>query len=387
MSKIQGSCDEGFDPVKKLMQQYLDTGEELGASIFVDWNGRSVIDLWGGFCDEEHTRPWTEHTITNVWSISKTVTNLAALVLADRGLLDLDENVATYWPEFGANGKGNVKVRHILSHTSGVSGWDQPFSTEDMYDLERSTSRLAEQAPWWEPGTASGYHAHNQGHLVGELVRRLTGKSLKEFIADDMCGPVKADFQLGAEESDWDRVSDVYPPQQNDVAAGLKALDPNQPAFKTFTGPPPNAAAANTAKWRNAELGALNGHGNARSIVRVLSAISLGGEAHGVRLISPKTVERIFEEQANGVDLVLGQPLRFGIGYGLSCATVPHIPEGRVCYWGGWGGSIIIMDVDKGLTIGYVMNKMGPETLGSERGISYVRSIYEIVRQVESGES
>jgi CubicO group peptidase (beta-lactamase class C family) len=210
----------------------------------------------------------------------------------------------------------------------------------------------------------------------------VTGKSLKQFVAEDICQPLGADFQLGAMESDWIRTSDVYPPEQTDVADSLRALDPSQPAFKTFTGPVPNAAAANTVEWRNADLGACNGHGNARSIVQILSTISLGGQASGIRLLSSKTVDRIFEEQANGVDLVLGKPLRLGIGYGLPCPTVPHIPEGRVCYWGGWGGSIIIMDVDKQLTIGYVMNKMSPETLGSERGKNYVRSIYDGVREV-----
>lgn len=385
MAKVQGSCDEAFDDVKKLMQQYLDAGEEVGASMYVDWRGKGVVNLWGGFCEEDRTGPWTEDTITNVWSLSKTVTNLAALMLADRGLIDLDENVAKYWPEFGANGKDNIKVRHILAHTSGVSGWDQPISLEDLYDPERSASLLAKQAPWWDPGTASGYHALNQGHLVGELVRRVTGKSLKKFISDEISKPLGADFQLGAKESDWPRISNVIPPDVTEIAAGLKALDPNQPAFKTFTGPPPDAAAANTTGWRNAEIGAANGHGNARSVVQILSTISLGGESQGVRLLSPETVERIFEEQANGVDLVLGLPLRFGIGYGLPNASVPHLPEGRVCYWGGWGGSALIMDVDRGLTIGYVMNKMAPETLGSARGLSYVRSIYDVINKVKSG--
>ncbi|PGH02319.1 hypothetical protein AJ79_07658 [Helicocarpus griseus UAMH5409] len=383
MAEVQGFCDEAFEPVRTLMQQYLDSGEELGASVFVDWNGKSVVDLWGGFCDKSRTQPWIKNTITNVWSISKTVTNLAALVLVDRGLLGLNEKVATYWPEFGQNGKENIEVRHILSHTSGVSGWDTPFSTEDMYDLETSASRLAKQAPWWEPGTASGYHAHNQGHLVGELVRRVTGKSLQQFVAEEISGPLKADFRFGALESEWGRVSDIFPPEEVLDMEGLKALDPSHPAYRTFTGPFPNAAAANTAQWRKAELGALNGHGNARSVARILSTVSLEGEANGLSLLSPNTVNRIFEEQANGVDLVLGKHLRFGNGYGLPCSTVPHIPEGRVCYWGGWGGSIIMMDLDKRLTICYVMNKMRPGTLGSPQGVSYVRAIYDSIRQTE----
>lgn len=145
----------------------------------------------------------TENTITNVWSTTKTVTNLAALMLADRRQLDPYAPVAKYWPEFAENGKERIEVRHLLSHTSGVSGWEAPFQTEDMYDWDSSTRRLAAQAPWWEPGTASGYHAANQGHLIGELVRRLTGKHLKTFVAEEIAGPLGADFHSGARKADW----------------------------------------------------------------------------------------------------------------------------------------------------------------------------------------
>jgi CubicO group peptidase (beta-lactamase class C family) len=371
---VQGTCDARFEPVRDVLAEQLDSGNDTGASIAVDVDGRTVADLWGGWCDEEHRTPWTENTITNVWSTTKTVTNLAALMLADRGLLDPYAPVAKYWPEFAENGKERIEVRHILSHTSGVSGWEAPFTIEDMYDRDAATRQLATQAPWWEPGTASGYHAQNQGHLVGELVRRLSGKPLKTFVAEEIAGPLGADFQIGAIEADWGRIAPVTPPPP--LPFDLASLDPDSPVYKTFTGPVADAAAANTPAWRRAELGALNGHGNARSIARILRVLALGGEAGGVRLLSPDAIGLIFDEQSHGLDLVLGVPLRFGIGYALpETETVPYIPPGRTCFWGGWGGSVILMDLDARTTISYMMNKMGPGIIGSDRSEAYVRAI------------
>ena len=169
--EIGGIADARFAPVRAALKEQLASGNELGASIAVDVDGEMVVDIWGGWRDAQRRSPWERDTITNVWSTTKTVTALAALVLVDRGLLDPYAPVARYWPEFAAHGKDAVEVRHLLSHTSGVSGWDPPFTLADLYDLKTSTDRLAGQAPWWEPGTASGYHAQNYGHLVGEWAR------------------------------------------------------------------------------------------------------------------------------------------------------------------------------------------------------------------------
>src|SRR5580693_4249562 len=320
MAELLGKCDDRFDGLRTALARNLESGEELGASLVLDIDGEIVVDLWGGFCDEARTVPWSEQTITNVWSSTKTVTSLAALMLADRGQLDVDAPVARYWPEFGASGKQDVLVRHVLSHASGVSGLDQPAVVEDLYDWEKSTARMAAQAPWWEPGTASGYHALNYGHLVGEIVRRISGKPLKQFVAEEIAGPLGADFQIGAAESDWDRIAPVVPPPP--LPIDLEALGMDSPAVKTFTGPIPVADDANTPAWRRADIGAANGHGNARSVARVMSVVARGGEVDGIRLLSPDTIDVIFREQLNGIDLVLGVPLRFGIGYGLPQADV-----------------------------------------------------------------
>jgi CubicO group peptidase (beta-lactamase class C family) len=374
MGEVSGTCDARFAPVRDALAEQLDK-EELGAGIVLDIDGETVVDIWGGWCDSERRRPWEQDTITNVWSTTKTVTNLAALMLVDRGLVDAYAPVADYWPEFAANGKEAIEVRHILSHTSGVSGWEAPFDVTDMYDWTSSTERLAAQSPWWEPGTASGYHANNQGHLVGEVVRRVTGLPLKGFVAEQIAGPLGADFQIGATESDWPRIAPVVPPPP--LPIDLATLPPESPMYKTFTGPVAEAANANTAGWRQADMGALNGHANARSVVRIIKALSLGGAVDGTRLLSPEAIDLIFDEQSHGTDLVLGVPLRFGIGFALpETETVPYVPQGRCCYWGGWGGSEIIADLDRRVTLGYMMNNMAPGIIGSDRSEAYVRAAY-----------
>src|SRR6202522_1545214 len=225
MAEIYGTCAERFEAVRGALARNLDSGAELGASLVVDIDGDIAVDMWGGFCDLDRTVPWTENTITNVWSSTKTVTSLAALMLVDRGELDVDAPVARYWPEFAAQGKEGVLVRHLLSHASGVSGLDQPAVVEDLYDFQKATSRMAAQAPWWKPGTASDYHALNSGHLVGELVRRISGKTLRQFVAEEIAGPLGADFQIGAAESDWPRIADVVPPPP--LPFDIEALGPD----------------------------------------------------------------------------------------------------------------------------------------------------------------
>ena len=375
---LQGHTDSRFEPLRDVIEGNRASGAECGLSVTVDVDGRTVVDVHGGFADEARARPWQPDTIVNVWSTTKTVTSLAVLMLADRGLVDLDAPVAAYWPEFAANGKEPVLVRHLMSHSSGVAGWDAPFALADMYDRERSTALLAAQAPWWEPGTASGYHALDYGHLLGEVVRRVSGKTLTEFVASEIAGPLGADFQVGAKPADWARCAQIIPPPP--LPLDTTGLDPDSVLVKTLSGPPPDAAAANTEGWRQAEIGAANGHGNARSVARVLSAVTLGGTVDGVRLLSPETIGQVFREQTHGTDLFLGVPIRFGIGYALpEPASIPYLPGGRVCFWGGWGGSVIIMDLDRGVTISYMMNKMQPGLVGSDNAAAYVSAVYKLL--------
>lgn len=377
---LHGHYDSRFEDLVAALADEVSTGGELGAAIAIDIDGELVVDIWGGHADRAKTRDWLQDTIVNVFSSTKNVTALAALMLIDRGLLDPFAPVAKYWPEFAANGKDRVEVRHILSHTSGVSGWEMPFRLEDVYDWEKSTSQLAAQAPWWRPGTASGYHALTSGHLIGEVVRRITGKTLKDFVRVEIAQPLGADFQIGAAPQDDARIAELVPPPPLDVP--LDAVPHDHPMYKTFAAVPPtpeSALAAETTAWRRADIGSGNGHGNARSLVRVLSPISLGGSVNGTRLLSADTVELIFQEQVNGTDLVLAMPARWGMGFALPHPeAVPDMPDGKVCYWGGWGGSMVVMNPERRATFAYVMNRMGQVTAaGTERTRRYTRLIYQ----------
>ncbi len=248
---LSGTCSARFEPLRELFAAKLESGEDLGASLVFNIDGEVVVDLWGGWADEARTVPWTENTITNVFSTTKSMTSLAALVLVDRGELDLDATVAKYWPEFAANGKAGIKVRQFLSHTSGVSGWEQPITLEDMYDWDKSTALLAAQAPWWEPGTASGYHALNYGHLIGEVIRRITGRRLGEFFAAHLAGPLGADFHIGLPPTEFHRVANVVPPPPPPAPPNdSPLLDPNSVAFKSMSNPVMTPETTWTEGWR-----------------------------------------------------------------------------------------------------------------------------------------
>lgn len=383
MALTQGFCAEGFEPLREELERQLASGEELGASICVTVDGKPVVDIWGGHTDTDKTTPWVEDTIVNVFSITKTMTALSALLLIDRGLLDANEKVSHYWPEFAANGKADIEIRHLLSHTSGVSGWERPIELEDIYDQVAASARLAAQAPWWEPGTASGYHALNYGHLIGEVVRRIDGRSLGRFFAEELAGPLGADFQIGTRPEDFGRIAPIVPPPALEFDMGT--LDQDSILVKTLTCPLLDYERTSDAAWRQAEIGAVNGHGNARSIARLQSIVSGGGELDGKRILSPETIELIFQQQADGLDLGIMTPLRFGIGYGLSQPdTAPLVGDGKVCWWAGVGGSYVVNDLDNNVTFAYAMNKMEPGLIGSPRSDAYLRATNEAVRAAKS---
>ncbi|MDO3645570.1 serine hydrolase domain-containing protein [Nocardia mangyaensis] len=375
-----GFCSDEFAVVRQVFDEQLVSDAELGAALCVTVDGEPVLDLWGGHADPERATPWGADTLVNVFSVTKTMTALCALLLVEAGELDVDERVAHYWPEFAAAGKGEIEVRQLLAHTSGVSGWNRPVELTDIYDTETAAARLAAQAPWWEPGTASGYHALNYGHLIGELVRRITGRTLGRFFADELAGPLGADFHIGTGPEHAARIATLIPPEMPEF--DLSTLDQDSVLIKTLTSPLLDIVETASAGWREAENGAVNGHGNARSVARVQSLIACGGELSGRRFLSPATIDLIFREQADGIDLALLTPLRFGIGYGLPRPqTFPHIPDGRVCWWAGYGGSMVVNDVDRRITFAYTMNRMATGLIGSDRCDLYLKAVFGAVGQ------
>jgi CubicO group peptidase (beta-lactamase class C family) len=359
VADVQGSYDDTFRAVPTTLTRLLDEGD-VGGSVAVLIDGEPVVDVWGGSADRDRTRPWQRDTIANVFSVTKTMTALCALVLADRGELDLSAPVARYWPEFAAAGKDGVLVRHLLAHTAGLPDWVGPV--EELYDWPAATARLAATAPQWEPGTAAGYHSLTQGLLVGEVVRRITGRTVGEFLAAEVTGPLGADFAIGLPAEDDDRVALAVPPPSRDdeYTAGAASGAPT-------AGTAIRVRDANSEPWRRAQIPAASGFGNARSVALVQSVLACGGEVRGVRLLSEAGCDRARDEQFSGEDRVLGMPVRWGLGYGLF---------GTNLGWGGWGGSLVLVDPDARMAVAYVTNQMR-EPADDDRGLQLVMAAYE----------
>ncbi|HEY3139668.1 MAG TPA: serine hydrolase domain-containing protein [Acidimicrobiales bacterium] len=372
MTEIHGECDPRFESVRATFAAHFDQGQELGASVAVTLHGEPVVDLWAGDADETG-RPWERDTIVNVWSTTKTMAATCLLVLADRGEIDLEAPVASYWPEFAAEGKDQVTVAHVLSHTAGLPGWDPPIAPEVLYDWDQATSALAAQPLWWEPGTAAGYHALTQGYLEGEVVRRVTSRTIGAFFRDEVAEPLGADFHIGLPESEDHRAGRIVPPE----ATLADAVEPSSVAVRALASCPLTGAEPNAREWRAAEVPAAGGTGNARSVARVHSALANGGTVDGVKVLSNEGVERIFTERYHGVDQVLGMKMRLGTGFGLMNETVPLSANPRACFWGGWGGSIAVVDVDAELSVAYVMNRMAGGLVGDLRGAMLVFAAYQ----------
>jgi CubicO group peptidase (beta-lactamase class C family) len=383
--EIQGTCDERFSGVREAFAANFDEGSDptdVGASVAITIDGQFVVDLWGGTVDTDTASgvPWERDTIVNVWSTTKTLSALCCLILADQGELDLHAPVAKVWPEFAANGKQDIAMRHVMSHTAGLSGWQEPITVEDLYDWEKVTSLLAAQEPWWEPGTASGYHAVTQGYLEGEVVRRITGQTIGEFAAKEVTGRLDADFYIGTGLEHDSRVAHVIPPTGT-MEDAIPDPDPGSVLWRTFSNPALDAAVSSTIPWRRAEIPAAGGHANARGVATVHTPMACGGEANGVRLLSPQGIEPVFEEQVYGQDLVLPTVVRHGIGFGLPCPELPISPSERACFWGGWGGSVVVIDVDKRMSFAYMMTKMGEGTVGDLRAAGLLLAAYTALAQ------
>ena len=370
---VDGFTNDKFAGVQTQFEANLASGDDVGASVCATVEGETVVDLWGGWANQSQARPWERDTIVNVYSTTKTMTALTALLVADRGDLDFNAPVARYWPEFAANGKADVKVSHLMSHSAGLSGWKEPITRETLYDWEKATSLLAAQAPFWEPGTAPGYHAFTQGYLVGEVVRRITGKSLGTVFREEIAEPLGADFHIGFGPEHDHRIADLIPPPPG---GGIADGEQSELSKNMSTNPPVNPLDTYTRAWRAAEIPAAGGHGNARSVAEIHVLLANGGVAKGKRILSEAGCRKALELQIEGHDLILNNPARFGLGFGLAGGAVP-LPSPNSMFWGGYGGSLVIIDMDARTTISYVMNKMAPTTTGDMRAFGLAMEFWQ----------
>ncbi|MDO0917423.1 serine hydrolase domain-containing protein [Streptomyces sp. DT2A-34] len=383
-AQVHGYCDPRFAAVRTAFEANFRERGELGAAVAVTVAGETVVDLWGGWADAAHSRPWERETLVNVWSTSKGPTALCAHILADRGLIDLDAPVAAYWPEFAAAGKEQILVRHLLSHRAGLSGVREPHSLQQLCDWELTTQRLAAMEPWWAPGTRSGYHAFTYGFLVGEVVRRVSGLLPGAFLEREVTGPLGIDFAIGLPEKDSGRAAELVQPPvatSTEQAAIFSQLSPA--ALAAVANPAVGAAQANSPEWRAAEIPAANGHGTARAVAALYGIFAGRGSYDGHRVLSPEAAERVREGQGRCRDLVLGAGLgretEVGLGLWLSGPNGSYGPNPRAFGHDGFGGSCGLADPEAGVSLGYVMNRMGPHIADDPRKMALLDALYSVL--------
>ena len=380
--EVQGQCDSRFSAVEDAFRENFASRDEVGSSAAVYLGGKLVVDLWGGYADAARTRPWERDTIVTVYSTTKGMTAICAHRLADQGKLDLDAPVARYWPEFAQAGKSDLPVSYLLSHRAGLPAVQAPVPPEAMFDWDRMTTELAAQKPWWEPGTKHGYHAITYGWLVGEVVKRITGKSLGAYFREEIAGPLGLDFHIGFGPEHDARTAQMIaapppPPGETDTLQELMSQDPESMTAKALTNPAFTPGVTdNTREWRASEIPAANGHANGRSIARAYAALSLDGELDGVRVMSSGAIDRAIVEQSNGMDAVLDVPTRFGLGFMLSSETFPMEPAKRAFGHAGAGGSMGIADPEAGIGFGYAMNQMRTEAGDDYRYVNLLKAVY-----------
>jgi CubicO group peptidase (beta-lactamase class C family) len=364
--QIHGTCDPRFERVRTTFREAFESGAEVGAAVCVNVEGETVVDLWAGWADAERSRAWERDTLVNVYSTTKGITALAAHRLVDEGRLDLDAPVADYWPEFAAAGKQELPVRYLLSHRAGLAAVRKPLAPGAIYEWETMTAALAEQEPWWKPGTAHGYHAMTFGWLVGEVVRRIAGRSVGTYVREEIGEPLGVEFHIGCGPELDARIAELiqgpfHVPEEGPAFDLVKEIiaHPESLLARAFANPPiMDLAIPNGRDWRAAEIPAANGHTNAASLARIYGALALGGEIDGVRVLGREGIERARTEQSNGPDEVLPLRTRLGLGFFMPTEEEPLGPNPRVFGHAGAGGSYGQADPESRMGFGYVMNHM-----------------------------
>jgi len=377
---IHGTVAPGFESARRAFEEnFARAGDyqEVGASFAAFHKGKCVVDLWGGFRDRTRTKPWKRDTLINIWSSTKGVTATAIAVLVDRGQLAYEDLVTKHWPEFGANGKEKITVAQVMSHRAGLNGFAEPTTIEDMYDWNACVAKLGRQKPAWLPGTASSYHAMTYGWLAGELVRRISRKSIGAFVREEIAAPLDADVFIGLPRSQEPRVAEMIGPKSVAPVPPLSEI-----AALCLVNPQQNPEAPNTRAWRAAAIPAANGQASAMGLARIYAALAGDGSLEGKSILSSKTIARMTTPTTNNGDrdMMLGFVDAWGMGMALNRPGI-YGPNARAFGHSGWGGSFGCADPDAQLSIGYVCNQMGPDLVGDPRAAGLCNAVLAAARR------
>ena len=367
---MHGASTAKFAPVLDAFQAHFTERDEVGASVGVTFRGETVVDLWGGWRNSARTQAWERDTVACIWSVSKSITAICFGMIIDRGLASFDDRISRYWPEFAAAGKGEVTIAMLLSHQAGVTGFAMPAITEDMYAGDAAARRLAAQAPFWEPGTAAGYHPFSVGILATALFARIEGRSIQSFVQDELARPFGLDLSIGAPPGKPDTAAEMIP-----APGGATAPFPDDsPARAAANNPPFDSAMANTPAFRTADLCAVNAFSNGRSMAELYS-LFMGGRADGRALTSYEVFANATIPRAEGVDLIRGVFLRWTAGFQLNGGLFGPNPD--VVLHTGLGGTFSLADPVAGVTLSYVPNRMGDLYDREPRRTGLVKALYQ----------
>jgi CubicO group peptidase (beta-lactamase class C family) len=394
--EIAGTCDSAFNEVLEEFESNFRERGELGASVCVTREGKTVVDLWGGLADAETRKPWTRDTISIVWSSTKGAAAVSMHVLASRGLVDLDAPVVKYWPEFGKKGKETTLVKMFLDHSAGLPHVKEKLPQDAFFDWEIMAKALEDAELWWEPGTRTGYHAFTKGWLNGEIVRRVTGQSIGAFFRKEIGDPLDLDFWIGLPETHDSRVAKIIFPEQGDPPADFfikVETEPEGIQSMIFTNEGGFMGTFETMAARRAEIPAAGGIANARGLAGLYAPLACGGKLGGVELVDSDTLARMGAvSSASGLDASLLVPMRFALGFTKAMDnrrgkpgnqdTILMSEDAFGCP--GFGGSIGLADPVAGMSFGYSMNRMGPGTALNPRGQSLLDATYRALGYTSS---
>ncbi|GGZ26239.1 serine hydrolase domain-containing protein [Asticcacaulis endophyticus] len=372
MTDIHGFAAAHLGPVKDVFAANFADGQERGARFTVVQDGETVLDLWAGSCDRGGEVPFTDKTLVPVFSSTKAVTALMIARLVDQGKLDYEATVASYWPEFGQNGKDQITLGQLISHQGGIPGFDPPRAAELWFDIPAVLAAICEQAPLWAPGEGSGYHPYTTGFVLGELFRRVDGRTLGTALREDIAGKYGLDLYIGTPESEFDRISDLQKPSAvpnfGEVDDIKKAAFLNKGAFPGGRG---------SEQWRSLEMPSANGHATSEALAKFMNIIATGGFIDGDRVISLSALGQALRERVYGPDRVLPFKLSWAAGFLRNKNILIYGKNERAVGHSGNGGSMVMADPDKKLSAAYVMNKQSNHLIGDPRSVRLMDALYE----------